>query len=61
MGKNEQQCKDWREAAEAWVVNWNENVGWHIDYGVESGTWSIDYCPFCGSSLDEKGCIKNWG
>ena len=58
MEENEQQCQEWLYAKHENYVFWSGKVErWNIFGGDEHKI--IDYCPFCGSPLDEIGCTKD--
>ena len=57
---DKQQCKEWLEAHNNSLIISNDNdCGWSIVSGEELK--KIDYCPFCGSVLDEDGCTSDLG
>ena len=52
MAEEKQQCDAWQEARKDFIIK----IG-GVYFG-RKGKFSIDYCPFCGSPLDDQGCTR---
>lgn len=50
-------CNNWLYAEYEGIPRQDANSKWYL-LGDDNIDMVIDYCPFCGSKLDEKGCPK---
>lgn len=46
-------CKDWKEKFKKALLY--SSGRWHV-CDFYNDIYAIEYCPFCGSELDENGC-----
>ena len=58
MEENEQQCQGWLDVEHYNFVFWSASKEkWSLFSGNNHRL--IEYCPFCGSPLDDQGCTRN--